>query len=39
MPVEHVESESEHLARESHEKQDADTAAASGAGPSETRPL
>ena len=39
MPVENVESESEHLARESQEKQDADMAAASGAGTSETRPL
>ena len=40
MPVEHVESESERLARESQEKQDADTAAAaSGEGTSETRPL
>ena len=40
MPVEHVESESERLARESQEKQDTDTAAAaSAAGTSETRPL
>ena len=39
MPVENVESESERLARESQEKQDADTVAASGAGTSETRPL
>ena len=39
MPVEHVESESERLVRESHEKQDADTVAASGAGTSETRTL
>ena len=39
MPVEHVESESDCLARESQEKQDADTATASGAGTSQTRPL
>ena len=39
MPIEHVESESDRLARESKEKLDADTATASGAGTSETRPL
>ena len=40
MPVEHVESKSKCLARETQEKLDADTAAAaSGAGTSETRPL
>ena len=39
MPVEHVESESDRLARESQEKQDADMAASNGAGTSETRPL
>ena len=39
MPVEHVESESEHLARESQQNQDADTATASGEGASQTRPL
>ena len=39
MPVEHVESESERLARESQQKQDADTATTSGEGASQTRPL
>ena len=39
MPVEHVESESECLARESQQKQDADTPTASVEGASQTRPL
>ena len=39
MPVEHVESESEHLVRESQEQQDADTAAANRESTSHTRPL